>query len=193
MMADPNSLQAAKALQRQGVRALMDHMDPGARATASASICEQLEKSLANDTSLLLGFLPLSDEPDIRPFLQSLLDLERPVCVPMVVEEGRMEPVGLDSLDPDQLTRGLHGVLVPAGASAVPVDNIGMVLVPGVAFDQHGRRLGRGGGYYDRFLGTLSADIPTIGCCFRCQLVQHVETGPVDVPVSKMLVEEARC
>ena len=137
-----------------------------------------------------MGFLPLADEPDIRPFLQSLLDQGQTVGAPRILDAQHMDTVQLKSLAQDQMTRGPHGVLGPKDGTVIPVDNIGMIIVPGLAFDQQGNRLGRGGGYYDRFLSRLPSDIPTIGCCFSCQFIGHVETGPKDVSMSKILMED---
>jgi len=71
------------------------------------------------------------------------------------------------------------------GDEAPPPD---LVLVPGLAFDRHGHRLGRGGGFYDRWLEKTG--LPTIGLCFSCQLVDAIPCEPHDIHVHAVLTEE---
>ena len=190
-MNDSSALNQAKAGQRTTCQSRLAEMTPVEHAAASHSICDQLARSAASiTTKAIMGYLPLADEPDIRPFLQSLLDRGQMVGVPRILDAQRMDTVTLESLEPDHLVRGAHGVLGPLDGTAIPVDNIGMIIVPGMAFDTHGHRLGRGGGYYDRYLSCLPRGIPTIGCCFSCQLLQSVETGPMDVSMSKIIMDD---
>ena len=64
-----------------------------------------------------------------------------------------------------------------------------MVIVPGLAFDKHNNRLGRGAGYYDRFLSTLPTDIPTVGLAFDFQIIDRLpQQKEHDIPVSHVLV-----
>ena len=86
------------------------------------------------------------------------------------------------------LIAGRHGIREPAAdVSAVPPGEIDLVLVPGLAFDEAGRRLGRGAGYYDRFLAPLS--VATVGVAFELQLVPEVPAGSGDVPVGAIVTE----
>ena len=193
MVTEHDPLQQAKSRQRADARSALAGMPASDRSTASASICRQLDELIQlHDPSTILGFLPLSDEPDIRPALQQMLEEGRSVAVPRLTEPGVMEPARLVSLDDQQLTTGAHGVRTSRALECIAADSIEWVLVPGVAFDPDGRRLGRGGGYYDRFLSAMPGGVVTIGCCFRCQIFPRIETGPQDVPVSKMLVEGSR-
>jgi 5-formyltetrahydrofolate cyclo-ligase len=189
---DSSALGQAKAEQRATCQSRLAEMTPAEHAAASHSICDQLAQAAASiTTGAIMGYLPLADEPDIRPFLQLLLNRGQMAGVPRILDAQRMDTVTLESLEPERLVRGAHGVLGPLRGTAIPVDNIGMIIVPGMAFDTHGNRLGRGGGYYDRFLSRLPSGIPTIGCCFSCQLLQAVETGPMDVSMSKIIMDDA--
>ena len=69
-----------------------------------------------------------------------------------------------------------------------PRKALDMILVPGLGFDAECNRLGRGGGYYDRFLEGVGSNALMIGCCFGCQLVDFIETGPGDVRLSKIIM-----
>lgn len=88
-----------------------------------------------------------------------------------------------------ELRPGAFGVLEPQPSTRRPVraQELDVVLVPGVAFDRHGHRLGHGQGYFDRFLDTLPATIPAIGLCFDFQLVAALPHEPHDHPVDAVL------
>ena len=193
MVNEHDPLQHAKTQQRIAARHALSGMTAVVRADESTSICERLHRVISeHDPQVVLGFLPLQDEPDIRPLLQLMLDQQRTVVVPRILESGKMEPARLAGLDQEHLDAGPHGVLTSNIPEPLAIEAIELILVPGVAFDRDGGRLGRGGGYYDRFLSRIADHVVTIGCCFQCQIVSRVETGPQDVPVSKLLTEEPR-
>ena len=101
----------------------------------------------------ILSFVPLPGEPDISPALDRALAEGKVLAVPRVLGEGRMEWVALDSLD--DLRPAAYGIREPVSGpvldpAALPPDTL--ALVPCLAADRRGVRLGRGGGYYDRFL-----------------------------------------
>jgi 5-formyltetrahydrofolate cyclo-ligase len=80
------------------------------------------------------------------------------------------------------------GVREPAaGGQVVPPGDLDLILVPGLAFDEHGRRLGRGGGHYDRFLAGLSS--ARVGVAFEVQLAPQVPAGPGDERVDAVATE----
>ena len=87
------------------------------------------------------------------------------------------------------LRRGAFGVLEPRprAVRSVRAQDVDVVVVPGIAFDRRGHRLGHGHGYFDRFLDTLPAGIPTIGLCFDFQLVAALPYEPHDHPVDAVL------
>ncbi len=81
---------------------------------------------------------------------------------------------------------------LPGGAWSEPpilVEDLDAVLVPGLAFDLNGRRLGRGGGHYDRFLVRLRPDCLRVGVCFEGQIVDTVPADPWDQPVDAVVTE----
>ena len=75
----------------------------------------------------------------------------------------------------------------PWAVRPVPVRDVDLVLVPGVAFDREGRRLGHGQGYFDRFLARLPKDTPTVGVAFPCQLFDRLPIAAHDHAVSAVL------
>lgn len=101
----------------------------------------------------ILSFVPLPTEPDISPALDRALAEGKTLAVPRVLGQGKMEWVQLDSLD--NLRPAAYGIREPDSGpvldpAALPADTL--ALVPCLAADRQGVRLGRGGGYYDRFL-----------------------------------------
>jgi 5-formyltetrahydrofolate cyclo-ligase len=104
-----------------------------------------------------------------------------------------MEGVALRDLD--SLVSGRYGVREPeAGSTVVPIHEIGAVLVPGLGFDVDGYRLGRGGGFYDRFLARLGAGVRRIGVVFESRVVDRVPRDPWDERVHEIVTEEGvRC
>jgi 5-formyltetrahydrofolate cyclo-ligase len=146
--------------------------------------------------SVLAAFLPLPGEPDMRPLLEEALAQGKKVCLP------RMD--GNDIIF--HFVRGFEKTLVthawgisePAGdlPRACPPDFSGggaMVLVPGLAFDRQGHRLGRGRGFYDRFLRDLSArgiHPLALGTAFSCQILDAVPADENDFPLSGLVSEE---
>ena len=103
----------------------------------------------------------------------------------------------LESLD--ELAAGTYGILEPRPelralpSRRVEAGQIDLVMVPGVAFDRRGGRLGHGKGYYDRFLPRLRPDVLAVGVAFECQLLGEVPMLPSDVFMDRVITEEAVC
>ncbi|MDO9423403.1 MAG: 5-formyltetrahydrofolate cyclo-ligase [Methylobacter sp.] len=99
--------------------------------------------------------------------------------------------------DVAELVPGMWGILEPPkqrwgeAGKAIAVEQLDCVLVPGVAFDRHGGRLGNGGGYYDRLLKCVRADTVLIGGCFESQLVEQVVMEAHDVAMDIVITEKA--
>lgn len=147
--------------------------------------------------SAVMAYLALPSEVD----LDGLWDHDpRPTLgVPRIeIGDPRMtvRAIGRPSTDTEP---GPMGVRTPRdGASAIEPATIRAVLVPGLGFDESGNRLGRGGGYYDRFLATIqqqTPDVAIIGVCWSQQVVETVPAGPLDVAVHMLLTEHGlrRC
>jgi 5-formyltetrahydrofolate cyclo-ligase len=86
-----------------------------------------------------------------------------------------------------RLIRGPYGVWEPVAKQCVEAQDIDLVIVPGLAFDKRGRRLGRGKGYYDRFLKRLPAKAASIGLAFDFQILPLIPATATDVNVDKVI------
>ena len=182
-------LDAAKKRQRTTLRQRLSELDETRLRTASSAIQHRLRDRLGDRLEHgVLTFHPLPGEPDLRDLLQDGLDRGRTTCLPGVDwTTGAMTPLRLESLD--RIQTGRHGVIEPDPGKPVDLQELSLVLVPGLGFDRQGRRLGRGGGYYDRFLASCPTHVLAVGICFQEQLIERVETGPTDIPLPMVVTD----
>lgn len=130
----------------------------------------------------LAGYLAIGTEIDPMPAMRAH---PGPVCVPVV--QGRGQALAFHLWTPASVLRkGPFGVLVPQDGQAMRPD---IILVPGLAFDARGYRLGYGGGFYDRTLAQLGPRL-TLGLAYRAQLVGAVPVGPHDVALDAIATPE---
>ena len=130
--------------------------------------------------SSIMVFLPLPREVDLRKLVRTWIDEGKSVSVPIVKWKSKsMQPGLLTSLEPEALVATKHSLLEPREKHPVPPESLDIVIVPGLAFDSAGGRLGRGGGFYDRFLALVRPPV-SIGVAFEEQIVDHVELEPHD-------------
>ena len=136
------------------------------------------------------AFWPMGEEIDIRPLLQALHEDGHALCLPRTPRRG--EPLTFHAWRPgDALERGPVGTSQPPAAS--PVVEPDALIVPLLAVDPAGFRLGYGGGYYDRTLTRLRQRraITAIGVGFEAQRIARVPTGPNDARLDFLLTERA--
>ncbi len=140
----------------------------------------------------IMVFVSFGSEVDTRPLVEKSLAAGKAVLVPRTVKEKReLIPSRLLDWDKD-LSPGEYGIMEPLPQRTRPRDpeSIDLLMVPGVAFDHSGRRLGYGGGYYDRFFSRLNPDIPLAAVAFELQLVEHVPVESWDRRVDILVTEE---
>jgi len=138
----------------------------------------------------VMAFYPFRDEIDTRPFLQAALERGQDIWLPLSVPQERKIIPNRYTGD-EVLRQGAYGIWEPDPALAEPVDlaRLQAVLVPGVAFDPRGGRMGYGAGYYDRFLAQISQPLLLIGCGFSCQVVERVPMEPHDLRMHVIATE----
>ena len=162
---------------------------PEVRREASREICNALAKSLQTIDGSIMAFLAMHDEPDLDALLTNWLGASRQVLAPLVQwEEGTMAPAELRAPlpKPDPNPKGKPREPNGDVMAQSPPD---VVLIPGVAFTAEGSRLGRGGGFYDRFLRGLPQSTLRIGVCFSTQIMPVLPIERHDEPVSFLLTE----
>jgi 5-formyltetrahydrofolate cyclo-ligase len=131
-------------------------------------------------------YAPVSGELDVWPLLSAALRANKLVALPRY-DPVKEQYVGCRIKDPEkELVLGRYGIREPAVHCApIALNQLDFVLVPGVAFDLRGRRLGRGGGYYDRILAEARGQM--CGVAFDEQIAREVPVGPHDSDVNCIL------
>ncbi|ABB13654.1 5-formyltetrahydrofolate cyclo-ligase [Carboxydothermus hydrogenoformans] len=139
----------------------------------------------------VMVYLDFRGEVKTREIIRDLWAYGKKVVIPVtVLSEKKLLPVYLR--DFGDLVEGTYGILEPkeeARTIAEP-EVIDLVLVPGVAFDLKGNRLGYGAGFYDRFLPNLQPAVKKVALAFELQIVPKIPTGPHDIPMDYIITEE---
>ena len=193
-----DALNKTKAEIRARMRAALNAMNDAERQAASSAACAKLTALEAFDhASIVMMYLPLTKEVDVTAAALRCFRQGQTVCVPRVDwNRKEMEPVEITSLDDRIMDTDEHGVRTPKSGQVIQPGLLDLVIVPGLAFDPHGHRLGRGQGYYDRFLARLRPTATTVGLAFDQQIVELVPTNKrdmaVDIVVTDRRVSHAR-
>jgi 5-formyltetrahydrofolate cyclo-ligase len=170
-------LSSVKRKIREQYRAVRESLSPQEVSAASAAICERLARwSALQQARTVMTYVAFRNEIDLAPLLEELPGIQW--VAPRVV--GRR--MVLHPYDPARLVRHRYGMLEPsADAPVVDPATLGMVLVPGVAYDRRGGRMGFGGGFYDGFLPTTAA--LRIGITYDACLVDQLPCDEHDQPM----------
>ncbi len=145
------------------------------------------------EAKCVMFYVSVKKEVRTREMIRRSLDMGKQVVVPSLKPDGRrITPSLLVDYESD-LEEGVFGIPEPREecVRSLPVEDIEIVLVPGVAFDVCGGRLGFGGGYYDEFLAGLSSGTERWGLAFEFQVIEKLPLTDRDVPVGKIITEES--
>ena len=160
------------------------------------SLCSAITDSdLYKSSTTILCYASLPTEISLDPLIKHALEDNKVVCVPAVDwDKKTMQPVQIRSLDKD-LQIGRYGLRSPSSrCTPVPDGQISLALIPGLGFDPSGRRLGRGAGFYDRWIeARLQSDEPLslVGVCFDEQIIVRVPTDAHDQPMDLIVTPTA--
>ncbi len=132
----------------------------------------------------VMFYISLVGEVDTKKMIKEAHNLGKIILVPVCCNRNIMACM-LDTKA--KLKKGPYGVWEPVNRKPVSLKNPGLVVVPGLAFDKRGNRLGRGKGYYDRFLRTIPQDVPSIGLAFDFQVLPFVPSTATDVRVRRVI------
>lgn len=169
-------------------------LSPAQRDTAAQAIAPHLlaDPSIA-PASAILAYAALPTEISLDPFIAAALDAGNSISIPRIDWDTKsMAPVAISNLHND-LETGRYDIRVPkTGLATLEPAQLDVILLPGLGFDRAGNRLGRGAGFYDRFISALhdAGHRPTlIGVCYHAQIVDRVPTEPHDHRVDRVMTE----
>ena len=131
----------------------------------------------------IYGYLPYNQEVRTVPMLEQALRDGKRVAVPKVYGD-EMKFLYLDDLT--KVSKGYAGIPEPIADGPVADDTTALVLMPGLAFDPAGHRIGYGGGFYDKFLAA-EPNHPTLALCYEFQILPRLDTEEHDIPVDTVL------
>jgi 5-formyltetrahydrofolate cyclo-ligase len=183
-------VEEAKRAMRARMRMVLAGMGDDERRVKSAGICLHLTHAPAwRRAERLMGFMAMTSEPDILPALKEAAARGQSVALPRwnpvtaAYEAALLPPLS-------ELVSGPFGVLEPPPqAETLSLEHLDLIVVPGLAFDRCGRRLGRGKGFFDRLL-TRAQHARRWGVAFAIQLVDEVPTAPHDVNLDVLVTPE---
>ncbi len=174
-------LAAAKAALRARLLARRRGLNPEDRAAAGRQIRDAvLELPEIQMAGTVAAYVSVGTEPDTRGLLFALWKRGTYVLLPVLQPDGDLDWASYEG--PDSLAPGPRGLLEPVEPrrGVIAITSADLIIVPAVAVDRAGRRLGRGGGSYDRALARVGAAIQTVALLYDGELVARVPAGPHD-------------
>ncbi|MBP5687969.1 MAG: 5-formyltetrahydrofolate cyclo-ligase [Muribaculaceae bacterium] len=161
---------------RRSIKKLVAQMSVEEKMNEARCVFNHIENSdiFQNSMNIML-FASLPDEIPTHDIIERWAE-NKNIYLPRV----NGDDLDVIKYQPGMLHKGSYDIMEPEGNNTVEPEVLDMIIVPGVAFDRLGNRLGRGKGFYDRFLAQTNA--VTIAVCFDCQLVEHIPTEPHDLP-----------
>ena len=188
-MPPPNASNPKSAL-RQHIRDRLSQISLAVRMVESLELCARLEPQLQSAHTILF-FAPLPDELDVWPLLEKLLPHKKICALPAFDSAAQIySSRRVKNLETDIFT-GKFDISEPlATCEEIPLNRFDLVLVPGMAFDESGHRLGRGRGFYDRILAAASG--VKCGVAYDFQLLEKIPVEPHDARVN-FIFTPTRC
>jgi len=185
-----NSVEFEKLKIRQIVLDRLKNQPFLERRRKSDLILSQLSRFIKfKKNRVVMFYVSMLEEVDTLPLLKTALQEGCTVTIPFVDQANKsLLSVRIENPETD-LVRGSYGILEPKKhlVNHFDVNQLEAVLVPGIAFDRKGHRLGRGKGYYDRFLKSLPKNIKTIGLAYDFQLMDLIPVNDLDIAVQQVI------
>jgi len=178
-----------KRTLRESMRAMRKALSAQEQLRASGALCERiLSFAPFREAACVMAYIACRGEIDLAPVIGEILEQGKTLALPRCEAGGRLTARRVASLS--RLVPGTFGLMEPAqDAEIVPPEEIGLILVPGTAFDRDGFRLGQGGGYYDRFL--QHTDAVRVGVCHDMALLERVPREAHDIRMDAVITPSA--
>ncbi|HWK46094.1 MAG TPA: 5-formyltetrahydrofolate cyclo-ligase [Stellaceae bacterium] len=188
----PADLATLKVVARRQAQRQRAEAHAAGAASAAEAVALHAARWLADRPGIVSGYWPMRTELDCRPLLHGLAAAGRGLALPVVLSPAM--PLGFRRWQPGvALVPGGFGTLVPPPeAETVEPD---VLLVPLLAFDRQGRRLGYGGGFYDRTLAALRRHRPVValGVAYAMQEMPDLPSDALDQPLDAVVTEQGIC
>lgn len=185
-------LQTKLELRKRMLAARSELLD---RETRSQAIHDRwLQSELHRTAQAIVCYVDVRSEVSTRALIESCWQADQRVAVPYCVDQ-HLELTWITTWT--DLEKGRFGILEPIETLRTDTkrrpqaEELDVILVPGVAFDLQGGRLGHGQGFYDRLLSQVSQHTALVGVAFDCQIVSQVPAEPHDIPMDFVLTESA--
>ena len=177
-----------KKLLREKMLVLRKNFPVEQRLSASKRIIENfLRLDAVQKAAEIFSYVPTAEEVQIDPLLENLLSSGKKISIPFIISKSEMVAARIDSLQ--SLIVGKFGIRTAPEIKIVPESEIDLVIVPGLAFDRNGNRLGLGAGFYDRFLEKIPR-AEKIAVAYDFQLVETVPTDFHDQKIDALVTEK---
>ena len=182
----PEDISVLKEQLRQQCRKKRVSLSEDSRSQASLSIRRYIQLwSVFQEAQVIFTYMPMNEEVDLLPLLTD--NPQKEWVIPRIQPHNQMI---LHPYHPQKLVRHRFGMLEPDSTlPRVSPDRVELVLVPGLAFDQKGWRLGYGGGFYDTFLSALPG-LVTLGITYHTLLLDELPHMTHDIPVMALVTEK---
>lgn len=184
---ESQSLRRRKHLLREKIKKLIKNISEEEKKKESYIIQKKLEAlAYFRKAKVIMFYWALPGEPDLKDLIRKVKQGKKIVALPLI--KGRDIKAYRFTSSKD-LRKNRLGFLQPKEETSreIPLKNIDVVLVPGLAFDKKNRRLGRGKGYYDRFLKKLPPETIKIGIAFNCQFLNYLPSALQDERVDLVI------
>jgi 5-formyltetrahydrofolate cyclo-ligase len=173
------------------MKSVLEAMPGELIAERSRTIAENIARlEQFRDAGVIMLYLSIPGEVNTAPLAHICWSQSKTVVAPRACgDTKRMKPAVCPPGDED-LIHPNHGLRQPSGTDEVDIGDIDLVIVPALAFDEQCNRLGRGGGFYDRFLCIEQLRAVTMGVCFTEQIVPKLPIDPNDRPVDLVVTDQ---
>jgi len=186
-------LKEKKSEIRRKTSANRKRLSEEARTEKSKAITEFLfDFANFREARTVLFYMASGSEVGTEDMIRKALEFEKVVALPWVDEkEERIIPLKVDDLHRDVKT-GYKGIgePIPQQCKEIPVGSIELAIIPGIAFDERGGRIGHGTGFYDRFIPDLDVTTRKVALAFECQIVSQIPMEPHDRYIDIIITEK---
>lgn len=177
---------------RNKIKKLLEGLPVSVLKEKSSSIRSRLYSlSEYKNSSFVMCYLSTEREVSTFEIIETALSQNKKVAVPLILKsQNIMLPCEISNLK--DLEPGPWGILQPIKGKikSIPLKVVDLIIVPGIVFDKNGNRIGRGKGFYDRFLNSIPSAIRKMALAFSCQIVERIPINDSDIPVDKIITED---